>query len=201
MVEKLVALVRRQIESVMELVESHERSSSGAFDPTPVRHSSRYGSIATWESISLEDWTNILESILLLSGGQSFCEEFGKETIDMRIVVRKIWTHTQARRACAIAPVVIVPESLADKDHWGHLVWMFCNFKKEVHGKVAREVAGEVAGEVTGEAAGEVAGEVEEEKKEEEKEKEKEKEEKEEEEEEEEDRRSEGRQHLYFLPE
>jgi signal recognition particle receptor subunit beta len=138
MVEKLVALVRRQINWVMDLVDDHERSASGAFGA--VRHSSRRESRITWESISLDDWTTILDSILLLSCDRSFCEEFGKEQIDMQKVVRKI-SYMQAGRAaaCVTAPMVTVPESPADKDHWGHLIWMFCNFREEVAGEAAEE--------------------------------------------------------------
>jgi hypothetical protein len=78
MVEKLVALVRRQMKWVLDLVDEQESIPSGAFASTSMRHSSRHGHLPTWESISLDDWTTILESILLLSGYRSFCEEFGK---------------------------------------------------------------------------------------------------------------------------
>jgi hypothetical protein len=110
----------------------------------PSRHESR----TTWESISRDDWTTILDSILLLSGDRSFYEEFGKEQIDMQKVVRKI-SYMQAGRAaaCITAPMVTVPESPANKDHWGHLIWMFCNFREEVTGEAAEEIAGEVAEE------------------------------------------------------
>jgi GTPase SAR1 family protein len=133
MLEKLVTLVRRQINWILDLVHEQESSASGAFGSTATRHSSRHGHPTTWESISLDDWTTILDSILLLSCDRSFCEEFGKEKIEIHKVIRRICGYMQAGRAttCTPTPKVTVPEFPANPDHWGHLIWMFCNFMEE----------------------------------------------------------------------
>jgi hypothetical protein len=147
MVEKLVALVRRQMKWVLDLVYDQESIPSGAFASNSMRHSSRHGHLPTWESISLDDWTTILDSILLLSCRRSFCEEFGKEYIEMHKVIRNISSQMQTGRAaaCVTPPMVTVPESPANKNHWGHLIWMFCNFREGETEEAPEEVAEEAA--------------------------------------------------------
>lgn len=155
---------------------------------------------SAWTTLSPVDWSNIFESILLLSYDRRFCEEFGREKIMLERVSRQadaIWS-TKATQfgQCPLCKGVLValdsrdfsiachscqkvfvygkdtgsscvpegygvirrpnqsnvawlkanwktvptrdltkvriPESLADPDHFGHVVFKYCEFKREL---------------------------------------------------------------------
>eukprot|EP00957_Ditylum_brightwellii_P211673 15366459-Ditylum_brightwellii.AAC.1 len=108
--------------------------------------------VLTWRNMSPRDWAAVINSILLMAHSKHFCENFGKEIIDLQWVLLTVGSFcfikacseckhsnctcsTKSRVAktqtCDIYHDMVqiqVPENLEDPNHWGHLAWAYCQF-------------------------------------------------------------------------
>ena len=113
----------------------------------------------SWTNLSPDDWMTIANSILLLLHDTHFAQNFGPEANELDLIkaqafgmslrtggvddVRKkylagvyvdgAFTPSDPTKYSLVRQVEI-PESLADEQHWGHLAWMFCQFKQDLEG-------------------------------------------------------------------
>jgi len=114
----------------------------GTIDNNPVSPS--LSNIA-WYIVNLRCWSDIVNSIFLMRHNRHFCEHFGKAISDLE------WTRWKqnvtddpietkkcfnCRKQMPLPSALVaarkrssrIPDHVSDPDHWGHLIWMFCNF-------------------------------------------------------------------------
>ena len=109
----------------------------------------------SWTNLSPDDWMTIVNSILLLAHNTHFAQNFGREANELDLIkafgislgrggdVRKkylsgeyidgVFTPSDPTKYSLVRQVEM-PESPADEQHWGHLAWMFCQFKQDLEG-------------------------------------------------------------------
>lgn len=109
----------------------------------------------SWTNLSPDDWMTIVNSILLLAHNAHFAQNFGREANELDLIkafgfplgrgrdVRKqylsgeyidgVFTPSDPTKYSLVRQVEM-PESPADEQHWGHLAWMFCQFKQDLEG-------------------------------------------------------------------
>lgn len=113
----------------------------------------------TWNNLSPDDWVTIMNSILLMAHDKHFAVSFGPEmnefdlhkadklslqsmgrTRDVRKeymaggYVKGVFVPTDPTKYSLLRQVEM-PESPANEEHWGHLAWMFCQFKRGLEGQ------------------------------------------------------------------
>jgi GTPase Era involved in 16S rRNA processing len=109
----------------------------------------------SWTNLSPDDWMTIANSILILLHNTHFAQNFGREANELDLMkafgmslgrggdVRKnylagayvngVFTPSDPTKYSLVRQVEM-PVSPADEQHWGHLAWMFCQFKQDLEG-------------------------------------------------------------------
>ena len=108
-----------------------------------------------WSNLSPDDWMTMANSILILVHEQHFSENFGPELSELELLKAEVVpfvqnSYMQIRKdylsgeyfdgvftpkdptKYSLVRQIRIPESPADQEHWGHLAWKFCQFKKSV---------------------------------------------------------------------
>lgn len=142
-VEAMTALIKQQVcvilENEMSWTPRNLRNQSGV-DP----------SLTKWSDMAPRDWSTIVSSVLLLSRNEHFYTRFGQEVADLEWLGRmgqfsNLQIAQQYRQyekgqyvngefvpnnphLYARAVHLKVPATIEDKNHWGHLAWLFCKF-------------------------------------------------------------------------
>jgi len=88
---------------------------------------------SAWEYMSPRDWSTAISSILLMKHNKHFCENFGQQIADLEWLVHSPGEFNSIKRVHNKSPSIsdiniTVPDSPSDPKHWGHLVWMFCEY-------------------------------------------------------------------------
>eukprot|EP00544_Gedaniella_sp_CCMP2646_P015827 CAMPEP_0202486258 /NCGR_PEP_ID=MMETSP1361-20130828/4862_1 /ASSEMBLY_ACC=CAM_ASM_000849 /TAXON_ID=210615 /ORGANISM="Staurosira complex sp., Strain CCMP2646" /LENGTH=781 /DNA_ID=CAMNT_0049115339 /DNA_START=490 /DNA_END=2835 /DNA_ORIENTATION=+ len=106
-----------------------------------------------WTNLSPDDWMTIANSILILLHNTHFAQNFGREANELDLMkafgislgrgsdVRKNYLagayvdgvfNPNDPTKYSLVRQVEMPVSPADEQHWGHLAWMFCQFKQDL---------------------------------------------------------------------
>jgi hypothetical protein len=112
---------------------------------------------SVWYDLSLADFKIVFDSILLMSYHKAFCLNFGPEKVRMDSIVRRyeslLMCFCLSNSGCSNLIAAMagtyndvgqfvpnnkdlydmfvrfkMPDQISDARHWGHLVWLFCNF-------------------------------------------------------------------------
>ena len=144
--EKIVSLVHRQLSFLIEKLfgkQSVGKAESWDYMELPSALTMNINVHAiSWEAVSLDNWTAILDSVLLVSHYKWFCETFGVEIIAMQRVIQTIertiackamqWGEPTSGRGYYNRTEVTVTRALTDPKHWGHIIWSACRFATEL---------------------------------------------------------------------
>jgi GTP-binding protein EngB required for normal cell division len=112
---------------------------AGTSDKNPA-YPSNY--VLSWYHMSFRDWSDIVNSILLMRYNRYFCEHFGQVISDLVWNVRHDPVYAQLKVKCSncnrdlntnskftkMRNTCMIPDHISDSKHWGHLIWMFCCF-------------------------------------------------------------------------
>jgi len=112
----------------------------------------------TWSNLSPDDWMTIVNSFSVLMYEKHFAENFGPEWNELDMMkteitlllasdarsmqirkdylsgafVKGIFTPKDKTKYSLVRQIEL-PESLANPEHWAHLAWKYCQFKKRLY--------------------------------------------------------------------
>mmetsp|Transcript_9610 Transcript_9610/g.13423 ORF Transcript_9610/g.13423 Transcript_9610/m.13423 type:complete len:656 (-) Transcript_9610:280-2247(-) len=89
--------------------------------------------VLSWNNMSPRDWSTAISSILLMTHSKHFCENFGQQIADLQWLVHTPDKFNSVNRVrnqqqSLVGVNLKVPDSPSDPNHWGHIVWMFCEY-------------------------------------------------------------------------
>jgi hypothetical protein len=80
----------------------------------------------TWKCLYPRDQQIMLSSILLLKYNKIFCEQFSSQILDLEWYQGKPYIEKNKDNNCD-DHYIIVPSNPSSKEHFGHLIWLYCN--------------------------------------------------------------------------
>ena len=127
--EKQANLVRRQIKLIIDKA----NFACSSIVPSSPRH--QRIAVFSWESMSLRDWFDLIDSILSVQQPSKAAEDFAHELRELRYVYHSVHDKSKLK---ATAASLDIPHSFDDSNHWGHLLYLYCAYlvKKKPAGRI-----------------------------------------------------------------